>query len=343
VDGTFEALLPPGSWHLLVNAPQPVYLPAKIALDRLTDEEHTVGDGVHLILTDGSVRKVGAPPTRDFYPDAHVAVDFRPGAASHAVNVTLQRAPVLRGRVVGPDGMPLQKVRMLGWPTPPPATPIPDDLAMRRMWLDLTGRAAAPDIHHWVSDLYGGPRSQPGPFELADGTFAIPVLDRAATYRLHFLDATSRYGAVAELKGTQARQPEVTVRLAPCGDARAQFVDGSGKPLTDYRPLLTLLFPPGPHAIPKDLKAVIASNLCGPDWVWAGHVDAAHHGKGPRTDTEGRVTFGGLIPGATYRLLLGGGAATDFTAQAGKSIELPRLAVADPAATAKLPVIQAGK
>jgi hypothetical protein len=171
---------------------------------------------------------------------------------------------------------------------------------------------------------------------LQDGAFAIPVLDPDMTYRLHFLDAEKNLGGVAELKGKQAGKEEVTVRLTPCGEAWARFADDKGKPLADYRPVLTMLLPPGPHTVPKDLRGVVAGTVISRHWLWAGHLDPGRYRKGPQTDAEGRVTLSGLIPGATYRLLLGKGNTRDFTAQAGTTIELPRLTT-QPAPAAKLP------
>ena len=47
--------------------------------------------------------------------------------------------------------------------------------------------------------------------------------------------------------------------------------------------------------------------------------------RGLRTDADGRVTIESLIPGATYRFL-----GHDFTAEAGKTIDLPDVIVPRP-------------
>jgi hypothetical protein len=182
-------------------------------------------------------------------------------------------------------------------------------------------------------------RRPSGPVELRDGTFAIPALDPKATYPLHFLDAKRNLGAVVELPGKQAGGEEVTVRLSPCGTARARFLDARGKPLADYRPLLRLLLPPGPHPVPKSLP-------------WKGEplrdrIDAfittyrapERETKGPATDAAGRITLTGLIPGAKYRLLLDGGKARDFTVRAGEVLDLGELTAARPPEPRAVPLL----
>ena len=54
--------------------------------------------------------------------------------------------------------------------------------------------------------------------------------------------------------------------------------------------------------------------------------------KVPATDAAGRVTLPGLIPGATYRLLLDGGKARDITVRPGEMLDLGELTAARPPA-----------
>src|SRR5207253_293409 len=62
----------------------------------------------------------------------------------------------------------------------------------------------------------------------------------AATYRVSFLDAASGWGSTRELSAKQAGDAPVTVRPAPCGSARARFLDARGRPLADFHPGLFL-------------------------------------------------------------------------------------------------------
>ncbi|HYT95592.1 MAG TPA: sigma-70 family RNA polymerase sigma factor, partial [Gemmataceae bacterium] len=130
-DGTFEVMLPPGNWHLLVNGSQPLYLPAQIAADSVTD------DKTHL---DAILESLGGkgPPT--LYPDAHAALDLKAGGATQDVSVPLRRAPLLRGRVVGPDGKDLTKVLLVRRPVVPFETTAFDDALAHRI-LDRGGQA----------------------------------------------------------------------------------------------------------------------------------------------------------------------------------------------------------
>src|SRR5262249_25329546 len=187
------------------------------------------------------------------------------------------------------------------------------------------------------------------PVELRDGTFAIPVLDPEATYRLHFLDAAKGLGGVVDLKGKQAGGEPVTVRLQACGSAEVRFTDNKGKALAGYRPLLWLLAPPGPHPLRKALAArqtvedapgwqvPVRDAMYAPDAVWAGYLDAARYGKGPRTDAAGRVALPGLIPGATYRLVVGPGQSREVTVRAAQTLALPDLTAGPPPPQRKPP------
>src|SRR5262249_18945176 len=100
--GTFQALLPPGPWHLLVNGPEALYVYRTIPAAPLSDEPEQPGG------TDGA-----KAPERQFYPDAWVAVDLKADGPAPEVKVNLTRAPVLRGQVVGPDGKPAAGVRLV--------------------------------------------------------------------------------------------------------------------------------------------------------------------------------------------------------------------------------------
>jgi hypothetical protein len=86
------------------------------------------------------------------------------------------------------------------------------------------------------------------------------------------------------------------IRLQPCGSARFRFLNEKGKPLAQYEPFLLVIVTPGApttHHIepnrPLWVDGVFWQNIARPAEV-------------PKTDAEGRVTVGDLIPGATYRL-----------------------------------------
>jgi RNA polymerase sigma factor (sigma-70 family) len=293
-DGHFEALLPPASWHLLVNAPKAEYVYRKVETVKLTDQPA------------GDLGKKGTPqpagPTY-FYPDAWQALDVKAGSAALEVSILLRRAPLLRGRVVGPDGKAV-------------AGPV------YAIW-------AGPHVRH---------------LDLKDGTFAIPVNEPDARYRLHVINPAGGLGAVVEQEGKQAGAGPVTVRLARVGAVRARFLDAAGKPLANYRPVAWLVpsadFPAGA----EELKALAEAGRGAPDALWPNRLHTGHYYvAGPRTDAQGRVTLANLIPGATYRLVPADGKVRDFTVRAGQTVTLPDLVVNRPAPPKRQPEPPGGK
>jgi hypothetical protein len=163
--------------------------------------------------------------------------------------------------------------------------------------------------------------------ELRDGTFSIPVLDPKARYPLYFLDAKRKQGAFVELQGKQGGKEAVTVRLAPCGSARARLVDAKGKGQANYRPRVELLLRPGsnPAATAAPQPTTDRINL----WT----LDTIRHQparKGPATDAQGQLTLPDLIPGATYRLWPDGGKTREFTVRSGETLDLGELTAERP-------------
>ena len=71
------------------------------------------------------------------------------------------------------------------------------------------------------------------------------------------------------------------------------------------------------------------------DRIWWGKVDPIHYEKGPLTDAEGRATFPNLIAGATYRLWQLDGKAKDFKVEAGKTLDLDKIVIKEPAKPAR--------
>ena len=67
------------------------------------------------------------------------------------------------------------------------------------------------------------------------GRFEIHGLDPDAEVPVYFLDPHHKLGATAEFTGKSAAGGPVTVRLEPCGTAKARLVDAGGKPVAGYR------------------------------------------------------------------------------------------------------------
>jgi RNA polymerase sigma factor (sigma-70 family) len=291
--GQVQMIVPHGRAHLLINGPTPEYLLKRIAAEEL------------------GVAQTRLPPMREhdekhYYPDEWLALDLPAGAEPVQPVVALRRAPLLKGRVLNPDGQPAAQVRLFQGQAP---------------FAELT--------HGYFAHKY----------EVRAGAFELPFRNPDSPLHLLFLDAANGRGAVAAFTDRQAGGAPVTVRLAPCGVATARFLDAQGNPLADYRPLLCLSLPAQAYSSPKDLER-LASPREGYDAVWVANVDPQHYGDGPRTDAQGRITFPALVPGATYRIVLFDGTAKDFRVEEGQTVELGDLTIKEPGKTAKLPTVK---
>jgi hypothetical protein len=114
----------------------------------------------------------------------------------------------------------------------------------------------------------------------------------------------------------------LTVKLAPRGAAKVRFVDEKGKPPAGYSPWLQLVVTPGPPIH----KALEAKTLAAEVIMLVGRYGGGHTGD-LQADTEGYVTFQGLIPGATYRLKKtkaepNNAVIKDFTVEASRTAEV---------------------
>jgi hypothetical protein len=333
-DGTFQAVLPPGSWDFLVNAPKADYVFHKIAAARLATG------------TQKCMKCHGPPGAKEpaadgppyVYPDALQHLDLKAGTAVPDTTLTLRRAPQIRGRLVGANGEGVRSARLFLAPPVPAAADAdsPRDASRRRLqgeFLAAAGRLYHNDV--LVSTQRVAAR------DLPDGIFAVTANDPESTYRLFFRDAAGSHGAVLEVAGSKANDTLRTVHLKPCGQVQARFRDAKGKPLANYRPVLWLLT--SREAAPVPVKNWKIRGQRMPGAVWLGHVDPQHYGKGPHTDAEGRVTLPALIPGARYRVTTGDGKDRDFTIQPGQTLVLPDLTIEQAQAAGKLPEIQPRK
>jgi protocatechuate 3,4-dioxygenase beta subunit len=234
----------------------------------------------------GSLLVKGEPGGVRFYPDAVVRLEVPARGEPGELAVTLRRGVTVRGQLLDPDGKPVARAWLLHRPS--------------------------------LSD----PRSQHAPPEACDGVFEVPGLDPDRAVPVFFLDPVHRWGVVARLSGKQAGR-DVTVRLAPCGQAAARYVNQHGKPAAHMAAAPELVITPGRSvwdtdpARQKELYADQVSLLILDSHNYAGKV---------RTDAEGRVVFPALIPGATYRVTQfekpNRLTEREFTAESGKTTDL---------------------
>jgi hypothetical protein len=314
-DGSFKALLPPGDWHVVVNSVRPDYLCHKLAADRLT--------GPAKAANDAKATKAGAE--RFVYPDGWTAFTLKAGEASHEVAVTLRPAPRLRGRLIGPDGKTVTRGRVIcvsPCHLDEGSFAVETSQIVRRVWLDYFGTLPDPARlgtlrrHGSIPDLLQ--------VDVKDGTFAFPARNPEETYRLLFLDATAKLGAIVELPGKRAGGEPLTVPLPTCGTVQARCVDPQGKPLSNLQVHVWLL--PLGEAQP----AAKAGDPSMEGATWVGQLDPERYGKALFTDREGRFALPALVAGARYRITLGDGKAHDFRVRAGEVLTLPDLTVNRP-------------
>jgi hypothetical protein len=224
-----------------------------------------------------------------FYPDALVKLNPDARAEAQEVAVTLRRGVTVKGRLVDPDGKP------------------------------VTGKT----LMLCRLQVTGGVPFSPLPVEVRGGRFELPGCDPGRFYPVYFLEPVQKLGAAVTLSGKQAGGEPVKVRLLPCGQAAARFVNQRGKPLTGFRPLLEVVLTPGPHRY--DPGAFFSGKLiAGAEYVAS--LDRVNHWNAPFTDARGRCTFPALIPGATYRVVDfdGNGSVVkkEFTVESGQTREL---------------------
>ena len=169
------------------------------------------------------------------YSHAHAALDLKPGMGSQEINPVLRRSATVEGRVVGPDGQPVRNAWIFS-----------------RLILDPSREAA----RYWTGSYHG---------KLSNGRFQIHGLAADAEVPVYFLEPERKLGAVVNLSVKSAADGPVTVRLEPCGSARAWLVDLDGNPVAKpVRDLsITMVVTPGPACTisnPNDKTSVLSAD-----------------------------------------------------------------------------------
>ena len=223
-------------------------------------------DYVRVETSDQELQR-GKPGTKRLYADAVVPLEGGREGSEHTVDIQLRRGITLRGLIVGPDEKPAG--------------------------LCVLFSLSCPAIGYWLGE-------ENSVLWCAQGRFELPGCDPDQTHTVHVYDPARRLGATVKLTKQNATD-RATVRLQPCGSARARFVDAAGKPLAKYRPQLTYLLSDGvPQRFyigqnpPVDYPLEAVQGSLGPlDWDLFGSIE---------TDNDGRVNFPALVPGAKYRI-----------------------------------------
>ncbi len=223
----------------------------------------------------------GRPGGRRLSSHAFVACEPKPDGPSLEINISVQPGISVSGRVVGPDDQPVTGVWLLGRGVRGPS-PVPWS-----MWQGSYHRIAF------------------------NGHFELHGLEPSADVPVYFLEPKRKLGATMHLSDKSGAGGPVTVRLEPCGTAKARLVDAKSRPLGGYRDelLFAMMITPGPSsADPNGLRQ---------DGDFLNRIDAINYQKPPVSDDQGRIMFPALIPGATYRI-------ADHTA---KGDDVQRLAI----------------
>jgi hypothetical protein len=262
-------------------------------------------DYVYQEMGERMVRE-GRPGGSRWYAHTFVPCDLKSGGETREVNVGLRRGATVKARVLGPDGQPIREAwmfsRLLLKPQPWP---------WRRYWGEYHG-----DVRDGHGELHG----------LAEGA-EVPV---------YFYDPKERLGATAVFSVNAAKNGSIAVRLEPCGLALARLVDSKGRPLAGYPDpyLISMIVTPG-----RDAFSTAAADQDRPtsDGDYLSRADPDHYAD-LVTDSQGRITFPALIPGATYRIVdmttrddpRGRQVRKEFVAGAGEAVELGDILIEKP-------------
>jgi hypothetical protein len=252
---------------------------------------------------DQRTRPDGRPVGTLSYSHANMLLDLKSGVDKE-VHVTLRRSMTVKGQVLGPDGQPI-----------------------RDAWI----------LSQIIMMPRGGSRSWHGGYHdtsARDGHFQIHGLAPDASVPVHFLDPKRKLGATAVFSGKSAAAGPVSVRLEPCGTARARIVDAAGKPFAGRLPLRTLTMvvtPVQPFSLVKEKSSSVAISAHDLNWI-----DKINYENPVASDADGRVALPVLIPGATYRFtdhaspIRPGVLRKEFTVKPGETLDLGDILIEKP-------------
>ncbi len=251
----------------------------------------------------------GQPGGPRFYAHAFHKLELKRGSASQEVKVGLQPSSSVFGQIVGPDGRPVKDAAIIS------------RVILQPTWIAWLV---------WRATHYGA---------VHDGYFAVHGLPADAEVPVFFLDAKHNLGATVLFSSKSAVDGPVTVRLEPCGAARAVLVDRAGKPVPRFRDgygsyMTTLVVTPGPHMFSEDQAD---QDRLAADQDTVARIDPFHYSGGLVSDVQGVLTLRALIPGATYRVYdrsMGEQSAPrlrkEFTVKAGENRDLGNILIDRP-------------
>ena len=149
----------------------------------------------------------GQPGGERMYAHAYRLLDLKPGIDSQEVPVVLRRGATVTGQVVGPDGLPVREASIFS-----------------RVILDPRQNTSVT----WATPQRHG--------RVRNGRFEIHGLDPDTEVPVYFLEPKRKLGGAVNLSGKSSAGGPVTIRLEPCGAARARVVGPDGKPVAGALP-----------------------------------------------------------------------------------------------------------
>ncbi len=168
-----------------------------------------------------------------------------------------------------------------------------------------------------------------------NGRFEIHGLDPETEIPVYFLDPKRKLGGVVNLSGKSAAGGPVTVRLEPCGAARARIVGPDAKPVAGRLTsgIFIMVVTPGPPSF-RDSSGLLAADV-----AVLSRTDTVNYPTELVSDAEGRITLPVLIPGASYQFIdvstsvpgqTGPTIRKEFTVKPGETIDLGDVRIEKP-------------
>ena len=148
-------------------------------------------------------------PEMRHYAHEIIPYNVKPGDEPPLLSISLRPGRTVRGRLVGPAGETVQDAVV------------------------LTRGQIEPQSLMWLNQNF---------IHARDGRFELRGFDPDEAAPAYFLDAEHEWGAAVELSGRKANE-ELTIRLEPCGQAKARFVGPDGNPVASIRNMAILQYP----------------------------------------------------------------------------------------------------
>ena len=275
-DGSFKQVVVPGPGYLVAKAPDSSYVSRQITHGELLWDK----PGGYFVNVE-SAKSINPEPNAE---TTDVVMDMKPGIT-------------IRGRVEGPDGRPITRVKMLS-------------ASFTR-----------------VQSVYWTSRRE---LLAVDGNFELPGCDPTESRTIFLLDAKAQLGATAILNPRNHKDKPPVIRLVPCGSATVQLVDKQGTPRRNQSLNTQNLI------LQTDLigKEGVINPQYGTQTLrhirWGMSILDSERHKFLQADDDGRVTFPSLIPGAPYKLIQRSPSyqeLIDFRVDSGEEYPLSKIAI----------------